>query len=75
MTTLLRRLKCGLGIHLWWEIDPPVYHQLPRAQRLALEARPARRTCVCCGKTQVREQVCLGLNPPTYYTRWHDEGK
>ena len=28
------------------------------------------RECGCCGKKQILESNCLGLNPPEFYEEW-----
>lgn len=51
-----------------WTYTAPVYHN----EKLAIIATPATRTCGACGKRQVRDEHCLGLNPPAYVHHWED---
>ena len=60
-------------IHDWKE-TPAVHYDGPWSERLCMEKTPATRVCSKCGKSQVRERTCLGLNPPKYIVEWYDFG-
>jgi hypothetical protein len=57
-------LRCLLG-HSWNYTAPQYYDE-----DLALEKVKATRTCLRCGKFEVRARHCLGLNPPEYHDEW-----
>lgn len=60
------------SLHLHsWDYKEETYLPGIYSEELCLEATPATRTCSCCGKVQVRERHCLGLNPPEYTESWH----
>lgn len=65
----MKAVSCLLGLHKW-EITPAVYDSV-QAQLLAIPTQEASRTCRCCGKTQVEDRHCLGLNPPQYDSTWY----
>jgi hypothetical protein len=52
-----------------WEYTPAVYADL-QSQVIGLPLKPAGRSCSVCGKVQVEEVHCLGLNPPQYTKIW-----
>jgi hypothetical protein len=66
----------GIHIHKWVE-TPRKYYEPPevsaatsrRMKCLAMYKAEKTRTCYC-GKHQVQETHCLGLNPSQYVRRW-----
>lgn len=57
-------ILCRIGIHSW-EYTAAVYPD-SQAERLAIPTEEGYRTCKRCGKQQVEDVHCLGLNPPEY---------
>ena len=50
-----------------WEVTEGKYNQLGLVEP---GHSPHRRVCRVCGKTQIMEIHCLGLNPPDYVIEW-----
>lgn len=65
MREFLKRL---FHVHKWKYTDATHFNS--QAELLAVELTPATRECLTCGKRQVRERHCLGLNPPDYVDTW-----
>jgi len=64
------RLLCRLGLHKWGMYEAAEY-RCPLDERLAIPSKPAQRQCLCCPTAQVRDEHCLGLNPPEYVHTWY----
>lgn len=63
------KLRCRIGFHKWGPAKPAVYRS-PMDERLAIPLLPAVRACLGCDAEQMRDEHCLGLNPPAYTYRW-----
>lgn len=64
-----RTILCKIGIHNWQYY--PAKYSCSRWEILAGPTKPATRECRHCGKFQVEDIHCLGLNPPEYITTWN----
>lgn len=72
----LKFLKSLFHRHNWWEYQDETYYQYNKQNiDLALEKTPRKRLCAKCGRIQIRERFCLGLNPPKYVDDWIDVKK
>lgn len=63
------RFLCRIGFHKWGRQTPAEY-RTPMCKRLAIPKVMARRECLCCDAVQLRDEHCLGMNPPEYTYRW-----
>lgn len=57
-------LKCKIGLHDW-ECFEPIY-KTPMDMRIGVASIDGYRICRSCGKKEILDVHCLGLNPPTY---------
>jgi hypothetical protein len=62
-------LLCKIGLHNWKHTAAE--YATPQMQYLAVPDKPATRECKSCGKAQVRDEHCLGFNPPEYAYHWY----
>jgi len=60
-----KRKSHRLHLHKWVYDAPPYINEL-----VAIRESQATRTCSICGKEQVLDEMCLGLNPPKYVKNW-----
>jgi len=60
---------CYIGLHEW-NVTPAKYKD-EKAERLSLALVESIRECQHCKKTQMRDRVLLGLNPPEYFEKWY----
>lgn len=70
MSSPTKSIRCTLGIHSW-EYTAAVYHSR-QAERLAIPTEEGYRKCKRCGKVQVEDVHCLGLNPPEYVVSYYN---
>jgi hypothetical protein len=64
-------LLCSLGIHQWM-YTPATYSSIAE-KRLGIPATEMTRCCVACAKQQLRDEHCLGINPPEYHYTWYSK--
>lgn len=63
--------RCRIGWHTWEVLQEASYLNA-YWELLAIPTIKAERGCVRCGKVQVRDEHCLGLNPPDYVYTWYE---
>lgn len=61
---------CKLGFHKF--VYTPAEYATPDQKVSAFYTVPSKRKCVRCGKSQWREEHCLGYHPPQYVYTWLD---
>lgn len=61
---------CKIGLHNWTVTD--AVYESAEWERISIALKEATRECTCCGKLQIRDRVCLGLNPPEYFDTWYN---
>jgi hypothetical protein len=59
---------CIIGIHSY-VYTKETYRDFIAGQ-LCLFDTPASKKCSKCGREMIEDKVCLGLNPPEYYSTW-----
>lgn len=61
----------NLHFHKW--VTTEAVYRDRVSMELGIPMQPATRQCSICGKKQIQDIHCLGLNPPSYVTRWNNE--
>lgn len=67
------KMMCLLGFHDWVYVETTYEDEICR--RLAIPLDRGSRTCNHCGKKQIEDKHCLGLNPPDYVITWYNAPK
>ncbi len=65
----LKKAIVDFHFHQWEDYTDSEYAS-GTDEYLGVIKTPATRTCKICGKKQVQDVHCLGLNPPSYTTSW-----
>lgn len=73
-----KSIKCKVGLHDWSYTEAEYnWGGTPQndtiCREIGMPSKDATRTCDDCGKHQVQDIHCLGLNPPEYVETWFNK--
>jgi len=64
----MKPISCKIGFHTWDYSQAQYDSEID--EELGISAVQGFRICEKCGKLQIEDRHCLGLNPPQYVTSY-----